>query len=167
MISTFGIYWQGINSLFLFDDIPNLKNLTDISGGGFYEKLQFAIEGKAGALGRSVSLFTFALQADYWPYPWNFKYVNLMMHLLNGCLVFWFILSLSRLMKLSERHCLWLALVTASVWLLHPLQVSTVLYVIQRMAQLSTLFTLAGLIVYLHGRQLLAQDRLKYGFFWG
>jgi hypothetical protein len=40
------------------------------------------------------------------------------------------------------------ALVAAALWLLHPLHVSTVLYVVQRMAQLSSLFTLLGLLVY-------------------
>ena len=42
----------------------------------------------------------------------------------------------------------WLALLTSALWLLHPLHVSTVLYAVQRMAQLSTLFTLAGLYVF-------------------
>jgi hypothetical protein len=39
------------------------------------------------------------------------------------------------------------------MWLLAPLLVSTVLHTVQRMAQLSTLFTLLGLIFYVDGRQ--------------
>ena len=34
------------------------------------------------------------------------------------------------------------------MWLFHPLHVSTVLYVVQRMAQLSSLFVVLGLFVY-------------------
>src|SRR5690554_4934632 len=38
------------------------------------------------------------------------------------------------------------------MWLLHPYMVSTTLYVVQRMAQLATLFSLAGITLYLYGR---------------
>ncbi len=163
----FDQYWTGLQGIFIFDDVPNLKNLIDIGeGAGLSEMIRFALEGKAGPLGRPISLFSFALQVDAWPYhPWDFKYVNLMIHLINGCLVFWFILLITRLMDLPEKRGLLLALLTASIWLWHPLHVSTVLYVIQRMTQLSTLFTLAGLIVYLQGRQHLIQNKLKSGFF--
>ncbi len=164
--ATIGVYWPGLEGIFLFDDIANLEKLNDIKSVGFDKIVQFSLEGEAGPLGRPLSLLTFALQANSWPVPWDFKYVNLMIHLLNGSLVFWFILSLSRLMRLTERHCLSLAFLTSAIWLLHPLQVSTVLYVIQRMTQLTTLFTLAALCVYLKGRQLLVQEKLKSGFFW-
>lgn len=168
LISTIWLYWQGLDSIFIFDDLPNLQELTSIDETkGFNSIVQFAIEGHAGTLGRPISLLTFALQAGSWPFsPWDFKYVNLMIHLLNACLVFWFILLLTRFMTLPEKRCLLLAFLISSIWLWHPLQVSTVLYVVQRMTQLSALFTLTGLLVYLHGRQLLAQDKVKSGFFW-
>ena len=38
------------------------------------------------------------------------------------------------------------------MWLLHPFLVSTTLYVVQRMAQLSMLFSLVGLTLYIRGR---------------
>jgi tetratricopeptide (TPR) repeat protein len=49
-----------------------------------------------------------------------------------------------------------LAAISASLWLLHPLHVSTTLYVVQRMAQLATLFVLAGLLGYVYWRARLA-----------
>ncbi len=168
LISTVWLYWQGLPGIFLFDDFSNLKNLNTIEDTEqFSETWRFITEGIASSLGRPISLLTFVWQADSWPlYPGDFKYVNLMIHLLNGCLIFWFILLLTRILELPEKRGLLLALLTASIWLWHPLQVSTVLYVIQRMAQLSTLFTLVGLLAYLYGRQYLAQDKLKTGFFW-
>jgi hypothetical protein len=42
----------------------------------------------------------------------------------------------------------------AALWLLHPLNVSTTLYVVQRMAQLMTFFGLSSLFCYLKGRRL-------------
>jgi len=168
LISTVWLYWWGLYGVFLFDDLPNLQSLNSIKDvNAFNEIWRFITEGRAGSLGRPLSLVTFALQADSWPfYPRDFKYVNLMIHLLNGSLIFWFILLLTRILELPEKRGLLLALLTASIWLWHPLQVSTVLYVIQRMAQLSTLFTLVGLLAYLYGRQYLARGKLKSGFFW-
>ncbi len=45
------------------------------------------------------------------------------------------------------------ALLAMTIWLLHPLNVSTVLYVVQRMAELSALFSLLCMIFYLKGRE--------------
>ncbi|RKZ48538.1 MAG: hypothetical protein DRR16_13450 [Candidatus Parabeggiatoa sp. nov. 3] len=166
LVATIGIYWQGLQGIFLLDDEVNLQKLANVANGT-NSILFFTLEGLSSQLGRPLSLLTFALQASDWPInPFGFKYVNLMIHLLNGCFVFWLILILTRIMALPEKRSLLLALLTSIVWLLHPLQVSTVLYVVQRMTQLSALFTLAGLLVYLHGRQLIAQDKLKSGFLW-
>ena len=40
------------------------------------------------------------------------------------------------------------------LWIVHPIQVSTVLYVVQRMTLLASLFVLLGIVGYLFGRQL-------------
>lgn len=46
-------------------------------------------------------------------------------------------------------------MLSAAFWVLHPYFVSTTLYIVQRMAQLTTLFSLLGIIGYLKGRFLL------------
>ena len=46
------------------------------------------------------------------------------------------------------------ALVVTALWWLHPLQVSSVLYVVQRMALLGAIAQLAALLVYVHARPL-------------
>lgn len=165
LLLTAGLYWPGLYGTFLLDDDPNLQPLATISQFNTFSELsQFVIEGGAGPLGRPLTLLTFALQHHRWPTdPFSFKYVNLMLHLLNGCLVFWFILQINRLVVPAPRN-LTLALLVTGVWLLTPIQVSTVLYVVQRMTQLATLFTLLGLIAYLHGKQLLAKNRLIIGY---
>ena len=53
----------------------------------------------------------------------------------------------------GTRGAWWLALAVSTAWMLHPLQVSTVLYTVQRMTQLATLFTLLGLLSYVVGRK--------------
>lgn len=92
--------------------------------------------------------------------PWAYKAVNLALHLLTGVLVFVFVRLSQRALDPSgefPRHTALLATVVAAFWLLNPMHVSTVLYIVQRMAQLSTLSLLAGLIVYVHGRLQIAR----------
>jgi hypothetical protein len=49
------------------------------------------------------------------------------------------------------------ALLGAGIWTLHPLFVSTTLYIVQREAMLAATFTLIGLLAWGHGRALVAQ----------
>ncbi|ALG67070.1 hypothetical protein [Beggiatoa leptomitoformis] len=155
-----------LNGILIFDDYANLHTLKDFDENNFWLKLgQFITEGAAGELGRPLSLLSFALQYHSWPQVEPFKYINLMLHLLNGCLVFWVLVLLSRFFALTPVRCSLLIFLVTAIWLLHPIQVSTTLYIVQRMAQLSTLFILVGIIFYLKGRYLLAENRLKLGFF--
>ena len=92
--------------------------------------------------------------------PWAFKTTNLVIHILTGVVVFLF----SRLAyrALTGDHGDrskgdFIAVATAAVWLLHPLHVSTVLYAVQRMAQLSSLSMLLALSCYFYGRLRLAE----------
>ena len=93
--------------------------------------------------------------------PFSYKLGNLVVHLLCGLLGF---LLLRRVLCLDPRlapHATLLAAIASAIWLLHPLHVSTVLYAVQRMAQLATLFTLAAVLVYLVARQQLADSRWR------
>jgi len=168
LIITAWAYWDGLESIFILDDEPNLESLSSIKGKNYLEEIGlYLYEGNAGTLKRPISLFTFALQAHQWPNnPFAFKYINLMIHLLNACLIFWLILLITRLLDLSEQHSRLLALLTTAVWVLNPTQISTVLYVVQRMAQLSVLFTLLGLLAYVLGRTQLHFKQLKSGYLW-
>jgi tetratricopeptide (TPR) repeat protein len=58
----------------------------------------------------------------------------------------------------------WLPLVVTGLWLVHPLNLTTVLYIVQRMASLSALFTVCGLIFYVAGRRRMLAG--KHGFSW-
>jgi len=165
---TVALYWAGLHGIFLLDDEPNFIPLQLIDDTQLWAGiLQYVSEGEAGWLGRPLSLLTFALQYHDWATnPWNFKYVNLMIHLLNGCLVFWFCLLLTRLLALPPAKILLISWLTAALWLVHPLQISTVLYAVQRMTLLVSLFTLVGLILYLKGREYLIKQNLVKGYLW-
>lgn len=118
---------------------------------------QFVLTGFAGPGGRPLALASFLLDDNDWPsQPLPFKHTNILFHIVCGLLLLGFVRRVLEILR--PRHGLnnWLAIIVAGYWLLHPLNVSTVLYVVQRMAILSTLFTLCGLYLYVAGRQRLA-----------
>lgn len=140
------IYWPGLDSRFLLDDFPNLRELEEVTDYG-YRYFIFS-NGIAGPSGRPLSLATFALQHSSWPsIPYDFKLVNLILHLCNGVLIYIITLYLSNLL-IKEKIRIYFPLLVTSLWLLHPIQLTTVLYVIQRMTLLSTFFTLLGVLSY-------------------
>ena len=53
-----------------------------------------------------------------------------------------------------------------ALWLLHPLLVSTTLYIVQREAMLPATCVLAGLLIWLHGRERLAAGHIASGLLW-
>lgn len=162
------VYVPGLNGDFLFDDYPNLEPLGHLGGVVDWETFRaFVLGGFSGPTGRPLSLASFLLNDYTWPsLAYGFKQTNVLIHLLCGLLLCWAVLLLLRNLKAaSERQAQWIALLTCALWLLHPYMVSTTLYVIQRMAQLSTLFCLAGIVLYLYGRLQLA-DKPKRAYLW-
>lgn len=161
LLATFAIYFPGLDGGFLFDDAPNLSPMGVQGGIRDWETFKsFVLSGFAGPLGRPVALASFLLNDYFWPsQPGSFKLTNLWLHLLTGVLLCWTTLNLLRLFGASESQARWGAVLNMAFWLLHPYMLSTTLYVVQRMAQLATLFMLAGLAGYLHGRLLLMQQQ--------
>lgn len=152
------LYRVGLQGDFLFDDYPNLEPLGTYGTIDSWDKVRtFIGSGFAGPTGRPISLASFLLNANTWPAnPYPFKYTNLLIHLLNGVLLCWAILLLLRNYAYKEQKAVWIAILATAFWLLHPYMVSTTLYIVQRMAQLATLFSLVGIVGYLKARQALA-----------
>lgn len=155
--SCLGVYAVALAGPLFFDDIPNLlaNQLVQIGGEHFDDWRVAAISSESGLFYRPVAMFTFALNhvlAGSFSAV-SLKGTNLAIHVLNAGLIY----LLARTLLQAPALDAWLrenprlrliAMVAASIWLLHPVHVSTVLYAVQRMAQLSTLFTLAGLLLY-------------------
>jgi len=95
------------------------------------------------------------------PSPKAQKAVNLGIHIACGALLYFLAFTvLSAGTSFANLSPTFGALLVSGFWLLNPLHVSTVLYTIQRMAQLSTLFVLAGLICYARFRVRTIRDVL-------
>ena len=150
------IYGVSLAAPLMFDDLPNLVEnpLMQFERGSFDAWRAATVSGESGALLRPVSMFSFAvnfgLEGEF--SPASLKAANLLIHLFCAVLVYRLAMLLFAAMGREREAASQLALLAASCWVLHPLHVSTVLYSIQRMAQLSTLFVLLGLVVYSHYR---------------
>ncbi|MDG9853621.1 tetratricopeptide repeat protein [Pseudomonas nitroreducens] len=151
------VYLPGLQGGFLFDDYPNLEEMGNYGGIVNWETLKaFVLNGTSGPTGRPVSLLSFLLNDNTWPsHASYFKLTNLLIHMVCGLSLFWATLLLLRFYAVNERKAVWIAMLSAAFWVLHPYFVSTTLYIVQRMAQLTTLFSLLGIIGYLKGRFLL------------
>jgi len=149
-------YWPGLSGPFVLDDFGSIAALGERGGVVDWTTFKaFVFGGYSGPTGRPISLATFLIDANNWPAePWPFKRTNLVIHCLCGVFLGLLVQQILRLLRFENRDIQLLAIAAAGVWLLHPFLVSTTLYVVQRMAQLSTMFTLAGLTLYVRGRAL-------------
>lgn len=153
----FVAYWPGLSGPFIFDDFGSIAALGNRGGVVDWESFKaFVFGGHSGPTGRPISLLTFLIDANNWPADaWPFKRTNLIIHCLCGIFLGLLTQRILLLLRYDRRNAQLLAMVAAAVWLMHPYLVSTTLYVVQRMAQLSTLFVLIGLYFYIRGRVLL------------
>ncbi|MCJ8161416.1 tetratricopeptide repeat protein [Acinetobacter zhairhuonensis] len=153
----FLVYLPGVYGGFLFDDYPNLGEMTKYGDLHNWDNARhFILNGFSGPTGRPIALASFWLTFESWPLnPQVFKFTNIIIHLICGILLFIVMNMILISYGYLKEKAIWVSLLAASLWLLHPFFVSTTLYVVQRMTQLSMLFSLLGIIGYLHGRKLL------------
>ena len=151
------VYDSALEGPFLLDDYENLAVMGE--GVDSVEALRdYLSTGNAGPLGRPIAKLSFLLNDYAWPSnPLSFKVTNLYIHLLCGLAIFCLFRQLF-FVVLKNEFADWLAIAVMAIFLLHPLQMSTVMYVVQRMAQLSGLFILAGVASHLYFRRLLFQS---------
>ncbi|MEV8520109.1 tetratricopeptide repeat protein [Dyella marensis] len=159
-------YWPGLHGGFLFDDYINLPSLGAQGPIDNWPAFwRYITSGTADPTGRPLTLLTFLLDARDWPAsPYPFKCTSLALHMINGALLFCVLLRLGNFLhgedKARVRRS---AAVATALWLLHPLLVSTTLYIVQREAMLPATCVLAGLLIWMHGRELIVRGRLHRG----
>ncbi len=181
VLTSFLIYYPGLNGPFIFDDFDNIVNnksvhIQDLS----LDTIQKAANSlTSGIFGRPVAALSFAFNyylTDAADNPFGFKLFNILIHGVNGILVLWLaILIFTRLKKHSaqplkyfsdNRYLIALAGGAALLWVAHPIQLTSVLYTVQRMTSLAAMFMLLALICYLYGRTALLKGRRTKGIFW-
>lgn len=164
LVIVFAVYWPGLTGGFVFDDYQNFVlnqavHLNELTWSGLARAAQSS---GAGPTGRPVAQITFALNYLLGGVnPWGYKLIGVLIHAANSLLVLLLVVRVARLFDptLSKRTVTYFGLAVALLWALHPLNVSTVLYVVQRMTLLAGTFTLLTLICYVRFRERLSSLR--------
>lgn len=158
------LLWPGRGGDFIFDDLPNIVDNSRVHVTALtWESLkQAAFSYEPGGGSRPLAMLSFAL--DHWRagglLPIDFKDTNLAIHGLT-------VVALAALLRRvlvaanwSAPQAAWFSLGVTLIWAIHPVQVSAVLYVVQRMQTLSTFFTVLALLAYVNGRMARQHGRL-------
>ncbi|HET7307464.1 MAG TPA: hypothetical protein VFK24_06595 [Gammaproteobacteria bacterium] len=169
------VYMPGLSGSFLFDDFPNIVNNDRLKMAALTldQLLSAAFSSHAGPLYRPIAMVSFALNRYFAGLdPYWFKFTNVMIHLACGVLV----IALSRLLLasyreqralwLSEERVRWVALLLGAAWIVNPLNLTAVLYVVQRMVSLASFFMLASTCFYVVGRRRQLAGRSGWAFIW-
>ena len=159
-VTLFFVYYPGLSGGFVFDDVSNILSppglrMNDLSLDSL-KNAALSMDNRPIARA-SFGLNYLASGFD----PFYFKVVNIVVHWINALLVFSFVLLLLRHHDDVNQAGVYISrpvLISAAVslgWALHPVNITNVLYVVQRMNSLSALFVLAGMISYIKGRLIL------------
>jgi protein O-mannosyl-transferase len=160
------VYLNSFSVPFQFDDKDNIID------NPFIKQLDNFLNPSTFLYGsRVVGFLTFGLNYRFGGLSvFGYHLVNLLIHLINGGLVFLLVRLLFHTPRLSIESApapqapttspttsspttsSWIALSTAALFLVHPIQTEAVTYIIQRLASLAALFYLLTVVCYLRWR---------------
>lgn len=202
LLLTAVVYWPGLHGGFLFDDYPNIVDNPGVQphNVSMASLVRAALSSPASEFKRPLASLSFAVNylisgLD----PYGMKLTNLIIHLLNGLLVFFLARALLLSALFTQESPTWMnrrarsasagtasatissaqtkdiaveaapqraaptdvrrtragivAALIAAGWMLLPINLTGVLYVVQRMESLANLFVLLGLLGYVAGRR--------------
>jgi hypothetical protein len=189
LLLTWLIYRPGLNGNYTFDDYPNIVenialHVTTLDPDAW---LRAMWSSPSSEFQRPLASLSIALNHYFSGLdPWPMKATNLLIHLLNGVLLYALLRRIAAALRTGTADILsasetcsrdgcapvshvpvagqwqrgdWLALFVTTAWLLHPINLTAVLYVVQRMESLAQLFVLLGLLLYLDARQRQSEGR--------
>nr|WP_132143889.1 hypothetical protein [Luteibacter rhizovicinus] len=157
---TVAVYAPGLGGGFVFDDFPNIVDNDGVKppDASIASLVRSAMSSPSSEFKRPLASLSFA--ANYLSTgmdPFWMKATNVVIHLANGLLVFLLMRVLIRVSarsnKLTTTHGDITSAIIAGAWLLLPINLTAVLYVVQRMESLANLFVLLGLLGYALARE--------------
>lgn len=152
------VYSSSFKGTWHYDDYANIVNNKNIHMDGItldavtktiYKPSQISTRKK---IQRPLSYFTFAL--NYYSGgldPFGYHLTNLAIHYFAAVFLFLFIKKTLLLPVIQERYRKWaypIALISSVFWAVHPINVTAVTYIVQRMASMAGLFYIMSLYVY-------------------
>ncbi|XOV86732.1 MAG: hypothetical protein ACFHX7_17390 [Pseudomonadota bacterium] len=150
LVSTLVVYLQVAQHHFVWDTIPFvLENpwLRDPDLADFWAMTTRAHHANWQPLVWYSHALDFFLFGEH---PAGHHLMNVGLHLVNACLVYFLVLQL---LSLPQPAAGWIACLTALGFALHPQHVESVAWVVERKDVLYSIFTLGCYLVYLHSRR--------------
>lgn len=166
VLTTFGIYLPSINHGIVLDDRQYLmENPLLQSSSSFLYPLnftEFATGAQRAGLDSDIALNFIVRPVTYATFYWNrlaggvdpagYRQVNILIHSMNGCLVFvmgWLLIQHDR--KTASAGTLFAPAAAALLFAVHPLATESVTYVVQRFESLATMFYLVAAVLFIRG----------------
>lgn len=161
------VYLPGLPGGFIYDDYFNFLqnpaiNNSELSLSGAWSA---SLSGTSGPLGRPLAMLSFYTNYHLTGFsPLSFKLVNILIHALNTVIVFFIVSKLLSLIAIKsdfsseieniKASAFWVAI----IWAVHPINLTAVLYVVQRMTSMAAMFTLLGIYCYIALREKLENN---------
>lgn len=156
------VYSNIISAPFIFDDLPNITHNYYLRINKIDFQQLFDAGFKSANSNRPVANISLALNYYFGQYNTaGYHIVNIIIHTINGILVYF--LSLLILKQVSNlpnqavsgsfyRSIPLMSLFSALIFIVHPVQIESVTYIVQRMTSMAVMFYLLSLFLYINGR---------------
>lgn len=150
-------FLMGLPGDFIFDDVPNIvmNGPIQVDSLSPAELMDAVLYGQISGQSRILPTLTFAI--NYYMgeglHPEVFKATNIAIHAATFLALAFFLRNLLVTAGISDSRARWCGLGLSLAWAVHPLQVSSVMYVVQRLQTMSTLFLVLALTAYLSARR--------------
>lgn len=103
-----------------------------------------------------VTLLVYGIEYSFFKLkPYGYHFMNILYHLINICLLFWFMMKFTRKMTIS--------IIVCALFALHPLHVESVTWISEKKDLLYTMFFILSLIAYLNYSE--NREEKKYGWY--
>ena len=159
LVILFAVYSNSFYGDWHFDDFANISSNPYIQIKDFsWENIKHCIYGlEQKQPSRPLSYLSFALNYYFdGTNVFGYHVVNFTIHYLSALFLFLFIHNTLKLPLLQDRYeniAYPVALLAAFFWAIHPVFVTSVTYIVQRMAAMAGMFYIMAMYFYLKGRQ--------------
>ena len=155
LLITFIAYSDTLDHSFHFDDAANIWSnpYIQISSLSLDELSKAGLESVNHQ--RPVANISFALNYYFHGLEVRgYHYVNIFIHLLAGIILYYFVKATLCLPLYKDKYSKsqFIPFFTALIWLVHPLHIQSVTYIVQRMNSMAALFYIMAMLFYVKAR---------------
>lgn len=150
--AAFIVYSNSFDCQFHFDDENSITGNHQIRDLSSFYKIDYWLN-----LYRPLSLFSFALNYHLSGLDvFGYHLVNLLIHIITGFFVFLLIKLILNFNNYEnykiDKHKNWFALLSALIFVVHPIQTQAIIYIVQRMTSMAAMFYIISVYLYALGR---------------